>query len=178
MMEIEKKLSTLEPGECFKIGGQEFVVLKQGGGAGTAAILKDPLPNRHRFGDDNNYAGSNVDRICCAFSDELEKAAGEEVLMEHEVDLTSDDGLKDYGSVSRKASLLTCDQYREYVGVLDLYQPGRWWWLATPWSTPKHDDDWGCECVSPSGHIYFDCYDFDIGVRPFCIFKSSIFVSQ
>lgn len=175
-MENEKKLSTLEPGEYFKIGGQEFVVLKQGG-AGTAAILKDLLPGRHQFGTNNNYAGSNVDRICCEFADELEKAAGEEVLLEHEVDLTSDDGLKDYGSVCRKASLLTCDQYREYVEVLDLHKPNRWWWLATPWSTPKHDDDWGCKCVSPSGYFSFD-FRIDFGVRPFCIFKSSIFVSQ
>ena len=177
-MENEKKLSTLEPGECFKIGGQEFVVQKQGGGAGTAAFLRALLPGRHRFGVNNNYAGSNVDRICCEFADALEKAAGEEILLEHEVDLTSDDGLKDYGSVSRKASLLTCDQYREYVEVLDLYQPDRWWWLATPWSTPKHSDDWGCKCVSPSGGIHFDFYYYGGGVRPFCIFKSSIFVSQ
>lgn len=66
-MENEKKLSTLEPGECFKIGGQEFVVLKQGGGAGTAAILKDLLSGSHRFGANNNYDGSNVDLKSCIF---------------------------------------------------------------------------------------------------------------
>ena len=178
-MENEKKLSTLETEECFKIGGQEFVVLKQGGGAGTAAILKGLLPGKHHFGPNNNYDGANVDRICCEFADELEKAAGEEVLLEHEVDLTSDDGLKDYGSVCRKASLLTCDQYREYVEVLDLHKPDRWWWLATPWSTPKHDDDWGCKCVSPSGCILTgDGNGDNRGVRPFCILKSTIFVSK
>ena len=177
--ETRKVLAEIPRGECFSIGGQEFVVLKQGGGAGTAAVLKDLLRGTHRFGTNNNYAGSNVDRICCDFADELEKAAGEEVLLEHEVDLTSDDGLKDYGSVCRKASLLTCDQYREYVEVLDLHKPDRWWWLATPWSTPTHEDDWGCKCVSPSGGIFRDdCLDdYVYGVRPFCIFKSSIFVS-
>ena len=172
--ETRKVLAEIPRGECFSISGQEFVVLKQGG-AGTAAILKGLLPGKHHFGPNNNYDGSNVDRICCLFADELQKTADEEILLEHEVDLISDGGLRDYGSVSRKASLLTCDQYREYVGVLDLYKSDRWWWLAT--STPKHGDGWECKCVSPSGGICSDAFIIDHGVRPFCIFKSSIFVS-
>lgn len=176
--ETRKVLAEIPRGECFSIGGQEFVVLKQGGGAETAAILKGLLPGKHHFGPNNNYDGANVDRICCLFADELEKTAGEEILLEHEVDLTSDDGLKDYGIVSRKASLLTCDQYREYVEVLDLHKPNRWWWLATSWSTPKRGDGWECKCVSPSGYFVIDDVLNDGGVRPFCIFKSSIFVFQ
>ena len=96
-----------------------------------------------------------------------------------EVDLTSDDGLKDYGKVERRAASLTAEQYRKYVAVLDRHKPDAWWWLATPHSTATHgNEDW-VKCVSPSGGIHYGHYFYGFnGVRPFCILKSSIFVSK
>ena len=95
-----------------------------------------------------------------------------------DVDLTSDDGLKDYGVIQRKAALMTADQYRKYVQILDRYKPDEWWWLATPHSTATHENaDW-VNCVSPAGNFDYGFYDYQRGVRPFCILKSSIFVSK
>ena len=52
------------------------------------------------------------------------------------------------------------------------------WWLATAHSTSKHDGDLWVKCVSPRGSVGDGHCGRDIsGVRPFCIFKSSIFVS-
>lgn len=170
------RLGDVPVGECFKVGEQEFVVLEHCIDA-TAVITKKLLFARKEFGPNNNFDGSNVDGLCGRFAESLAVAVGGENLIEHEVDLTSDDGLKDYGSVSRKVSLLTADQYRKYVEILDKHKIDAWWWLATPWSTPRHDDDEWVKCVAPSGLIYRDCYDFGFGVRPFCIFKSDIFVS-
>lgn len=172
------KLAEIAPGDCFSVGDNRFVVLEHCGGS-TAVILKDCLPETSQFGANNNFDGSTVDDICDDFGDELEEIFGNGVLEEHMVDLTSDDGLKDYGSVTRKVSLLTCNQYRKYVEILDKHKPGRWWWLVTPHSTKRHENYRLVKCVAPSGGIFNVLYfNVNCGVRPFCIFKSSIFVSK
>lgn len=170
------KLSDIKAGETFKIGTHELVVLEQSGDT-TAVILKNLLFVSKRFGDSNNYNGSNVDSICNKWADEIAGIVGAENLVEFNVDLTSDDGLKDYGKVKRKAALLTTEQYRRYVEILDEHNPKMWWWLATPWSTKKHGSSSLVKCVAPSGHFNYYGYYYDCGVRPFCILKSSIFVS-
>ena len=173
------KLSDVPVGETFKIGTYEFVVLEHCEG-GTNVILKGLLKENEEFGDCNNFNDSNVDHICDEFATEISNIVGEDNLFLHTVDLTSDDGLKCYGTVERKMSLLTAELYRRFVEILDKHKLNKWWWLATPYSTPKHDDDDWVKCVSPSGYIdvrYYD-YDYGNGVRPFCIFKSSIFESS
>ena len=172
------KLSEISVGDVFKLGAHEFVVLQQNEDT-AAVILKDLLPDTTSFGKSNNqYDGSNVDLACCDFAVELFSAVGSENVVPHIVDLTSDDGLKDYGQVERAVSLLTADEYRRYVEVLDKHKPDAWWWLATPHSTAAHENDRWAKCVSPSGCIYYYFFfDVDFGVRPFCILKSNIFVS-
>ena len=175
--ESDLELSSFAVGDTVKIGDHEMVVLEQFGKE-TALIRKDLLPDT-QFGKSNNYAGSYVDEACQKFAQKLMVAVGEDNVVLHEVDLTSDDGLKDYGTVDRYASLLTTEQYRKYVAVLDQHKPDDWWWLSTPYSTPTHDDSSWVKCVSPSGYIDSSgCGNFVNGVRPFCILKSNIFVSK
>lgn len=172
------QLSDVAVGDTVKIGGFEMVVLEQMDGQ-TALILKDLLGETMQFGENNNYDGSYVDEACRVFAQELSEIIGWDNIILHKVDLTADDGLKDYGAVERRASLLTADQYRRYVEILDKFKPAAWWWLATPFSTATHDNDRWAKCVSPSGFINFNFYYVDfIGVRPFCILKSTIFVSK
>lgn len=170
------ELSSFAVGETVKIGDHLMVVLEQFGKE-TALIRKELLPDT-QFGTNNNFDGSYVDEACRKFAQELMEEVGEDNVVLHVVDLTSDDGLKDYGTVERRASLLTADQYRKYVAVLDQHKPDDWWWLATPFSTPAHDNDRWNKCVSPSGCISGDDCNNVIGVRPFCILKSNIFVSK
>lgn len=172
------KLADIAVGETFKIGEQEFIVLEQTGDT-TAIIRKKLLPDQ-RFGDSNNFDGSDVGRTCYEFAAEIAAIIGEENIVEHTVDLTSDDGLKDYGTIKSRCSLLTTDLYRRYVEILDNFNPNDWWWLATAHSTKRHNNDSWVKCVSPSGGVnsYFYCSDFVFGVRPFCILKSNIFVSK
>lgn len=171
------KLSDVAAGEVVKIGSHEMIVLEQVGGA-TLLLRRDLLPDTMQFGDSNNYDGSCVDEACNEFAGELAGIVGDDNILPHSVDLTSDDGLKDYGEVQRRASLLTTAQYRRYVQILDKYKPDTWWWLSTPFSTATNDNDTWVKCVSPSGDIYFDDYGNGSGVRPFLILKSSIFVSS
>jgi len=170
------QLADVPVGETFKIGNHEFVVLEHSGDT-AAVILKDLLPDQ-AFAESNNYNGSHADTTCNKFAEELETAVGKDNLCLHTVDLTSDDGLKDYGEIKRRASLLTADRYRKYVEVLDKHKIDAWWWLATPYSTKRHENDSWVKCVAPSGRIGDDNYRHDNGVRPFCILKSTIFVSD
>ena len=154
-----------------------MVVLEQRDGE-TALILKGIYGGDTVFGENNNYVGSAVDKRCQEFEKALAECVGEDNIVSHTVDLTSNDGLKCYGITERKVSSLTADLYRKYVDILDTVKPDRWWWLATPWSTARHENDRWNLCVAPSGIIYGDYYcGNDFGVRPFCILKSSIFVS-
>ena len=179
--EKQKRLGDVEVGAVFKIGKYEFIVLEHDylDTGAAAVILKDLYRDDVVFGESNNYIGSNVQKICKEFANEIIELVGEGNLIKHSVDLTSDDGLDDYGVLKYAgASLLTCDMYRRYVRILDKHKPDKWWWLATPWSTKTHDNESWVKCVSPSGRLgnYFYYY-YGHGVRPFCILKSDIFVS-
>ena len=171
------KLAYVPVGDTCKIGDHEMIVLDQIDGA-TLLLRKDALKNLQEFGADNNYNGSYVDDICNLFSAEIAAIVGQDNIILHDVDLTADDGLKDYGTIQRFASLLTAPQARQYVEILDKYKLDAWWWLATPWSTPTHGDKSLVKCVSPSGHVHDNGYNFVSAVRPFCILNSNIFVSQ
>ena len=171
------KLSEIPEGDTFKIGKYEFVVLEHSKET-TAVILKGLLIEKKQFGNNNNFAGSYVDKECQKLGDEIADIVGSENLVEHTVDLTSDNGLKDYGKARRKISLLTAELYRRYVYILDKFKPEKWWWLATAYSTKTHGDVSWVKCVSPSGDICYYSYDYYYGVRPFCILNSSIFVSK
>ena len=166
-----------ESGEIARVGKYEFIVLKR-----TESylwlLLKGSLGDM-RFGETNDFRTSDIKRRLEEFAGELASIIGAESIVEHTVDLTSDDGLKDYGSTTARVSLLTADMYREHVYMIDKYKLGDWWWLATPFSAPTHGYEKSVKCVAPSGCIgdnissgYYFC-----GVRPFCILKSDIFVS-
>ena len=177
--EATVELGKLNPGDTFKIGACEFLVLEQEGET-TAAIKKDILVAGMEFGETNNYAESPIRFTCEEFAAEIAGGIGAENLLEHTVDLTANDGLKDYGEVKARASLLTADRYRKYVQILDSVKMEGYWWLATPWSTPAHGIEYEVHCVSPSGCISYNfCYvGSGLGVRPFCILKSTILVSR
>lgn len=171
------KLSDIPVGETFKIGKHEFVVLEHSKET-TAVILKQLLIESRTFGSNNNFDGSSVDEECKKFAEEICGIVGAENLVEHTVDLTSNDGLKDYGKVRRKMSLLTTELYRRYVYILDKFKLEKWWWLATAYSTNTHNETTWVKCVSPSGCFSYFYFDYYYGVRPFCILKSHIFVSK
>lgn len=173
----EKALAEFDPGSIVRIGNHEMIVLEQMDGK-TALIRKECFEDESVFGpENNNYAESIVDSLCGAFADMIASEVGSDNILEHDVDLTALTGDKSYGAVTRQASLLTLGRYQRYLDILDQHKPDSWWWLATANSTKRHENDRWPLCVSPSGHIDGDYFDFDFGVRPFCILKSDIFVS-
>ena len=176
-MEKAIKLSEVQVGKTFFIAGIEFIKFNDENGK-TAAVSKDVL-FKSDFGKNNNFAESSVLRKL--EQEVLPKIAaeiGEENICEFETDLISLDGSKKHGKIRSKVSLPTFDFYRNNVEIFDKYKLDCWWWISTPDTTSDHlSDDW-IVCVSPLGNIYDDFYRFNnYGVRPFCIFKSNIFVS-
>ena len=163
-------------GETFQIGGMEFIKFPSANGE-TPVVMKNVI-FRSRFGESNNLRTSTVlKRMQEEWLPKIIEAVGEENLCTIRTDLTTLDGLKPYGIMESQISLPTLDFYRANVEIFDKHNPETWWWLATPESAEPHcDPDW-ILCVSPSGVIDFGHYYFGLGVRPFCIFKSSIFES-
>lgn len=167
----------LKPGDIFTAGGFEFVLLEQTS-AGAACVLRGTYGKDVMFGDNNNYNGSNVDKICETFAAEIEKNTGAK-LVNFSIDLVCANGMKDYGQIMRRASLLTLEQLQKYAPILATCSPSAWWWLATACGSDTWGGSLGALCVSPLGGIGVGCnFSFcDYGVRPFCIFPASLSVS-
>lgn len=171
------KLADVEVGKSFKVGNLEFVTLEHFPKT-TAVILKDFWKKAQFESDSNDYRSSDIRKdLNKNFYNQLSEIVGKENIIKHAVDLTSDDGRKDYKECMDYISLLTCNQYRKYVSILDKYNPKQWWWLATPYSTLK-DYSSPVRCVSNFGALFDVLCDYYGGVRPFCILKSDIFVSE
>ena len=92
------------------------------------------------------------------------------------IDLTSDDGLKDYGETTQKIFLLTCDMYRKYRSIIPNLDD--WWWLATAYSTESNGYASYARSVVSDGRLsYYNAFSGRIGVRPAFYLKSSILES-
>ena len=103
----------------------------------------------------------------------IEAGAPEEMFEYFNIDLTADDGLKDYGGDRVRVALITCDEYRLFRGnIPDL--PNDWWWTATP-NSPINN--FVC-IVGTFGTLYYiNAYHEYYGVRPLCVLKSEILKS-
>ena len=110
------------------------------------------------------------------FLAKLEASIGAENIIPFERDLLSLDGQTEYGTCEDKVSLLTVDEYRKYRKALP--NTGKWWWMITPDSTACNEDSEWVTVVSPRGLIHYGFYNVCFGVRPVCIFSSSIFESE
>lgn len=126
-----------------------------------------------RFGDNNNYVESDV-RKYLVDSELLKKLKDKfgDKLLPIELDLTSMDGFKDYGSISEDyLSIMNIDVLRDLGEELPLTE--EWYWLATPNQTPKRKDASFVQIVYDCGDVgYYDCYWDESGVRPFFITES------
>lgn len=178
--EPKVELSTLEPGETFKIGEHDFVVLKQSNGQ-TMVISKGFMAEDIVFDEDTrDYNNSILKKLIDSeLQPIIEKEVGADNLIEHEVDLTSVDMQKEFGSCKCKVRPITFDEAREFNDFLVNKDLDDWWWTCTPCSTKERGWQYSIAVVSSSGRIYCgSCINGRGGVRPFCILKSNIFVSK
>lgn len=123
----------------------------------------------------NDFAASDIREFLNGeFLQKLIGAGAPEAMFEYfNVDLTADDGLKDYGGDRVRVGLITCDEYRLLRGNIPEL-PDTWWWTATP-DSPKNSFVRG---VYSDGTLnYISAYFGNFGVRPLCVLKSEILKS-
>lgn len=179
--EIEEgcELSELKLGEVFKIGDHDFIVLEQMTGA-TAVISKEFMAEDVVFDEDTrDYNKSSLKKLMDnEILKEIEAAVGMNNVVEHEVDLTSVDMQNEFGTCRCKVRPITFDEARKYNDLLVNKDLPDWYWTCTPWSTKERGWEHSIAVVSGPGYVGDVGYDGDVGVRPFCILKSNIFVSR
>ena len=175
------QLSELQPGETFKIGEHDFIVLKQNGCSGTTNVISKGFMSEDIVFDDDtkDYNNSNLKKIIEEnIQPAIEAGVGVGNIIEQVVSLTSVDMQGEFKPCYCKVRPITFDEARKYNNLLVNKDLDDWWWTCTPWSTADRGWKRTIAVVSPSGFIYnFGC-NYDIGVRPFCILKSNIFVSK
>lgn len=172
------KFAEVQTEKTITIAGVEFIVLEKKDDS-VICLTRDFVFKHKQFDrNSNNYANSAVRKMLNdKFLPKLIKAVGAENILDVEIDLTSDDGLDDYGKVTDKIGLLTDAMYRKYNRIIEKYPVDDWWWLATPYSTPHRGYELLVRCVDFRGTLINGRCSINFGVRPFCIFSSAIFES-
>ena len=140
--------------------------------------LADSIEDMKFDSDSNNWENSGLrSYLNGEFFEKMTAEIGLENIVPFERNLLSLDGQTEYGKCEDKVSLLTVDEYRKYRSLIPNTKD-YWWWLVSPWSTPCNDYKRTVAVVSSAGDFDNDFCNDDIGVRPFCILKSNIFVSK
>lgn len=182
---MKAKLKTLKRGQTFYGAGIQWLVLGHTNSSQglpiVTHIVSTGIVERRAF-DEKNRNDLGVSTLLAylngEFLERLEDAFGEGAVAEQFIDLTSNDGLKDYGNVKAKVGLLTEEEYRQHRDILPPLGDEGWWWLATPYSTERAGYPSLVRYVSSDGALgssnaYYGYY----GVRPALYLKSDISVS-
>lgn len=171
---MEKIKNVKEAGNTFELAGLKWTVLEVT--EKGYMCLAERLEVNMQFGANNDWKESSIRKYLNGkVLEKLTAEVGAENIIEFERDLLSLDGQTEYGSCTDMVSLLNVDEYRKYRKHIP--NADYWWWLLTADSTKCNDDEIWIRVVSPSGRICHDCI-CSSGVRPVCIFSSSIFESE
>ena len=168
--------SGLKIGDTFKLVGLTWTILDitdEG-----YKCLADKLDDDMKFdAKSNDWKTSSLrEYLNSDFYKKLADTIGENNIIPLESDLTSLDGQTEYGFCEDKVSLLGIDEYRTYRKHIP--NTNYWWWLINPYSTPCNGYKESVAVVSSSGYFVRNYCNYYCGVRPFCIFSSSIFESE
>lgn len=168
----------IAPSSVINYGGLDCIVLDVEQDR-ILVLAKESIGNMpFDEGNSNNFPKGT---LCKYLNGEFIKklkanGADTSALIPTTIDLTSDDGLKDYGETTQKIFLLSCDMYRKYRSVIPNLD--NWWWLATAYSTESNGYAALARSVDSDGSLDDDiAYYGNNGVRPAFYLKSSILES-
>lgn len=168
----------IAPSSVINYGGLDCIVLDVEQDK-ILVLAKESIGNMpFDEGNSNNFPKGTLCKYLNGEFVKKLKANGADIsaLIPTTIDLTSDDGLKDYGETTQKIFLLTCDMYRKYRSVIPNLDD--WWWLATAYSTESNGYAGLARYVYSDGSLYssYACNGRN-GVRPAFYLKSSILES-
>ena len=165
-------------GTAFDYAGQSWILLENDDGR-ALCLSKDIIETRaFDEGNCNNFAvASSKEYLNGAYLDNLlEDVNGPNAFLTTELDLTTDDGLKDYGTCTVTIFSLTVDQYRRNRDVIPLVDD--WYWLSTAYSTAANGYEHSARGVGSDGTLGRDyAYYGDNGLRPACYLDSDLLIS-
>ena len=176
---MKKALKTAARGTVFPYAGEKWVVLEHDPAGRTLCLRLDLIPNKP-FDENNcnNFAtSSSKEWMNGPYLDNLIDAVkGPNAFLQTELDLTADDGLKDYGTCTVTIFSLTVDQYRRNRDVIP--NADDWWWLSTAYSTAANGYEHSARYVNTVGALYwnFACSGHR-GLRPACYLDSDLLIS-
>lgn len=168
----------IAPSSVISYGGLDCIVLDVEQDK-ILVLAKESIGNMpFDEGNSNNFPKGTLCKYLNGEFIKTLKANGADTsaLIPTTIDLTSDDGLKDYGETTQKIFLLTCDMYRKYRSIIPNLDD--WWWLATAYSTESNGYAHYARRVGSGGSLYNgSAYNGHSGVRPAFYLKSSILES-
>lgn len=151
-----------KPGNTVEFAGQKWNVLAQVS-ENNFLCVNNGIIDHKEFDEDNNNNWSVSSLRKYLNGEYLQNFSGLE-LIPWTQDLTTDDGLKDYGSSTDLIFLLTDNQYRAYRQYMRRVDD--WWWLITADSPINHY----ARLVNSDGALgHYDAYYGNYGVRPACV---------
>ena len=182
-MKKQIELCKVRPGEIFELDGERFARLPYEDAEAILVVLEDALPEDCPFeGDDaereahNNFDGSTLESRMNAW------LRGHSTLFKNTVakpvDLTTLDGMRDYGAPDLLIHPLTVMEYQKFRPYVPLAT--RAWWTATGWTTassPLSDTSYAYS-VYTDGTLGFSNVSYpDFAPRPALYLQSKILVS-
>ena len=173
------ELGTIPRGGLFDTELGRFLVLDHDRTYGFTKVIQYDFYKEDVGFDDNScdYLKSDLRELFDGeISDTYENVFGD-ALIEHTTGIVSVD-MQKYGEFTAKVRPITFDEAREYNELLVKKDIVDWWWTCTPWSIEGRGYKYSVAVVSPPGLISYYGYGNCSGVRPFCILKSNIFVSE
>lgn len=176
---MKKALKAAARGTIFPYAGEKWVALEHEASGRTLCLRLDLIPNKP-FDENNcnNFAtSSSKEWMNGPYLDNLIDAVkGPHAFLTTELDLTADDGLKDYGTCTVTIFSLTVDQYRRNRDVIP--NADDWWWLSTAYSTAANGYEHGARVVWDDGALSRDgAYIGYGGLRPACYLDSDLLIS-
>ena len=168
----------IAPSSVISYGGLDCIVLDVEQDK-ILVLAKESIGNMpFDEGNSNNFPKGTLCKYLNGEFIKTLKANGADTsaLIPTTIDLTSDDGLKDYGETTQKIFLLTCDMYRKYRSIIPNLDD--WWWLATAYSTESNGYANLARRVYSGGSLgNSNACNGSNGVRPAFYLKSSILES-
>ena len=151
---MKKALKAAARGTVFPYAGEKWVALEHEAGGRTLCLRLDLIPDKP-FDENNrnNFAiSSSKEWMNGPYLDNLIDAVkGPHAFLTTELDLTADDGLKDYGTCTVTIFSLTVDQYRRNRDVIPNVDD--WWWLSTAYSTEANGYEHSARLVDSDGTL-------------------------
>lgn len=153
------EIGKLDAGTSVEFGGLRWIILNSSYSTGETEergvfCLAEKIIFCKAFNEDNlnNWATSSLRSFLNGeFKAQLTEEIGKDKLMLFERDLTSDDGLNNYGTCEDLISLISCDEYRRYRQYIG--NKHAWWWTLTACSTPNSDSSYFVRRVHAKGYL-------------------------